>query len=280
MSVMLRRIIGLLLVVAAVGGLLFSLYGLVTVWRLRPIALKNATSSLDLVQASLVTTSQGLTVARQSLNSAMASISALESAITVTSKTFEDTVPLFTTLTDLTSNELPKTVESAQTSLLAAQESAKIIDSVLRALVSIPFVNKDIYNPPVPLDQALGDVSKSMDGLPAALKTIGTSMEATSDNLEVMRADMDQMATDIRGINSSLEDAQGVVDAYQQLVDDLEGRMKDIRPKVPDWLDSLAWVVTLAFLWLGIAQIGLLLQGLQLLGFSLALKPVEVESED
>lgn len=275
MSVMLRRIIGFLLVVAAVGGLLFSLYGLITVWRLRPVALKNANSSLDLVQASLNTTSQGLTVAGQSLDSTSASIRALESAVSVTSKTFEDTVPLFATLKDLTSDELPKTVESAQTSLLAAQESAKIIDSVLRALVSIPFVNKDIYNPPVPLDQALGDVSKSMDGLPAALKTIGTSMEATSDNLEVMRADMDQMATDIRGINTSLKDAQGVVAAYQQLVDDLDGKLKDIRPQVPGWLNSLAWFITLAFLWLGIAQFGLLLQGLQLLGFSLAPKPAE-----
>ena len=277
MSIMLRRVIGFLLVLAAVGGLLFSLYGLVTVWRLRPVALKNATSSIDLIQASLDTTSQGLTVASQSLDSAIASIRSLESAITVTSKTFEDTVPLFTTLTYLTSDELPKTVESAQTSLLAAQESAKIIDSVLRALVSIPFVNKDIYNPPVPLDQALGDVSKSMDGLPAALKTIGTSMEATSNNLELMRADMDQMASDIRGINTSLEDAQGVVDEYLSLVSDLGDRMQNIRPKVPGWLNSLAWFITLAFLWLGIAQFGLLLQGLQLLGVPLAPGPVERE---
>jgi methyl-accepting chemotaxis protein len=263
MSVMLRRIIGLLLIIAAVGGLLFSLYGLVMVWRLRPVALGNAASSLDLVQASLDTTSQGLAVAGQSLDSTLVSISALESAITITSKTFEDTVPLFNTLTDLTSDELPKTVESAQTSLLAAQESAKIIDSVLRALVSIPFVNKDIYNPPVPLDQALGDVSKSLDGLPASLKTIGTSMEATSGNLELMRADVDQMATNIRGINASLEDAQGVIDAYQQ--------------QVPGWLNSLAWVITLAFLWLGIAQFGLLLQGLQLLGVPLTSIPPERE---
>jgi len=191
MSSMLRRIIGLLLIVAAIGGLIFSLYGLITVWRLRPVALKNATSSLDLVQASLDTTSQGLTVAGQSLDSTMASLGALESAVETTSRTFEDTVPIINTLTDLTSNELPKTIESAQTSLLAAQESAKIIDSVLRALVSIPFVNKDIYNPPVPLDQALGDVSKSLDGLPTSLKSIGSSMEATSDNLELMRADLD-----------------------------------------------------------------------------------------
>jgi methyl-accepting chemotaxis protein len=266
---MLRRIIGLLLIVAAIGGLIFSLYGLITVWRLRPVALKNATSSLDLVQASLDTTSQGLTVAGQSLDSTMASLGALESAVETTSRTFEDTVPIINTLTDLTSNELPKTIESAQTSLLAAQESAKIIDSVLRALVSIPFVNKDIYNPPVPLDQALGDVSKSLDGLPTSLKSIGSSMEATSDNLELMRADLDQMATTIRGISASLEDAHSVVDAYQQLVNDLGDRVKNVRPKVPGWLNSLAWFITLAFLWLGIAQFGLLLQGLQLLGVPL-----------
>ena len=273
MDAFLRRIIGFLLIVAALGGVIFSLYGLVSVWRLRPVALNNATSSLDLVQASLDTTNQGLTVADQSLNSTMASISALESAVKITSQTFEDSVPVIQTLTDLTANELPQTVVSAQTSLVAAQESAKIIDSVLRALVSIPFVNKDIYNPPVPLDVALGDVSKSLDGLPASLKSIGTSMEATSGNLEIMRADMDQMATTIHSINTSLEDAQGVIQQYQQLVSDLEKRLDNTRPKVPGWINSLAWVITLAFLWLGIAQFGLLLQGLQLLGVPLESRP-------
>jgi len=77
------------------------------------------------------------------------------------------------------------------------------------------------------------------------------------------------MATTIRGISASLEDAHSVVDAYQQLVNDLGDRVKNVRPKVPGWLNSLAWFITLAFLWLGIAQFGLLLQGLQLLGVPL-----------
>lgn len=265
MSALLRRILGLLLIVAALGGLIFSIYGLVSVWRLRPVAMENASSALDLLQVSLDTTDEGLSVANQSLNSTVASISALESTVATASKTFESTIPVFNTLTDLTSDELPKTVESAQTSLAAAQESAKIIDGVLRALVSIPFVNKDIYNPPVPLDVALGDVSKSLDGLPTSLKSIGGNMEATSGNLEIMQADMDQMTSDIHSISTSLEDAQSVIEQYQQLVTDLEMRLNNLRPKVPGWIYNLSWIITLAFLWLGIAQVGLLLQGLQLM---------------
>jgi len=275
MSAVLRRIIGLLLIVAAIGGLVFSLYGLISVWKLRPVVLENSVSSLELVQASLKTTSQGLMVASQSLDTTMVSISALESAVATTSQTFEDTAPVFDTLKDLTSDDLPQTVESVQTSLASAQESAKIIDSVLRALVSIPFVNKDIYNPPVPLDVALGNVSKSLDGIPTSLKSIGTSMEATSSNLEIMRADLDQMAVTIRGINTSLENAQGVIQDYQKLVDDLESRLANLQPKVPGWINSLSWVITLAFLWLGIAQFGLMLQGLQLLGVSMESRPAE-----
>jgi ABC-type transporter Mla subunit MlaD len=237
------------------------------------MALNNASSSLDLVQASLETTDQGLTIADRSLDSTMASIQALEATVATTSKTFEEMLPVMDTLTDLTSNELPQTVISAQTSLAVAQESAKIIDSVLRALVSIPFVNRDIYNPPVPLDVALGDVSESLDGLPASLQSIGTNMDASSDNMEIMRADMEQIATTISGINLSLEDAQGVIKQYQQLVNDLESRMEKTRPKVPGWINNLAWVITLAFLWLGIAQFGLLLQGLQLLGVAVDPRP-------
>jgi uncharacterized phage infection (PIP) family protein YhgE len=275
MRILLRRSVGFLLIVAALGGLIFSIYGLVSVWRLRPIGLKNANSSLDLIQASLDTTEQGLDVADQSLDSTMASISALEAAVKTTSITFEEMLPVLDTLTDLTHDELPQTVISAQTSLIAAQESAGIIDSVLRALVSIPFVSRDIYNPPVPLDVALGDVSKSLDELPASLRSIGTSMDASSDNMEIMRADMDEIATTISSINLSLEDAQGVIKQYQQLVNDLENRMEKTRPKVPGWINNLAWVITLAFLWLGIAQFGLLLQGLQLIGVAPDPRPDE-----
>jgi uncharacterized phage infection (PIP) family protein YhgE len=266
MRALFRRIIGFLLIVAALGGLIFSIYGLITVWRLRPIALQNASSSLELIQASLDTTDQGLSVADQSLNSTMASISALEATVTTTSKTFEGMLPVLDTITNLTNDELPQTVISAQTSLIAAQESAKIIDSVLRALVSIPFVSRDIYNPPVPLDVALGNVSESLDGLPASLQSIGANMDASSDNMEIMQADMDQIAATISSINLSLGDAQGVIEQYQQLVNDLELRMENTHPKVPGWINNLAWVITLAFLWLGVAQFGLLLQGLQLMG--------------
>ncbi len=267
MRTLLRRSIGFLLVIAALGGIIFSVYGLVTIWRLRPVALQNANSGLELIQASLDTTDQGLMVADLSLDSTIASISALEAAVETSSKTFAQILPIMDTLTDLTSDELPQTVISAQTSLIAAQESARIIDSVLRALVAIPFVSRDIYNPPVPLNVALGDVSKSLDALPASLRSIGKDMDTSSDNMAIIRADMDQIAVTISSINLSLEAAQGVINQYQLLVNDLQKRVENASPKVPGWINNLAWFTTLAFLWLGMAQFGLLLQGLQLMGF-------------
>jgi chromosome segregation ATPase len=261
----LNRVFGIVLILTAIFGLIFSIVGLIAVWSFKPSVTNSLLESLQIAKSSLNTTAEGLAVAEESLNASIGSLTALQDTVDATAATLKDTTPMVTTLQDLTSNDLPEALDSAQTSLQAAQESARIIDSVLSALTSIPFVSPNIYNPPVPLHEALSQVSDSLVDLPDALSTIEESLNDTSANLEAMQTDIELIAADIRGIQDSMEDAKTVVQDYQNLVDDLTVRAERMEARIPLWVNTAAILSSFVLVWAGITQIGLFYQGIWLL---------------
>jgi len=265
MNSFIKRITGIVLIIAAVGGLLFSLAGLVGTWALKPAITSNLLSDVGTLSDALTATSDGLQIASDSLSTSIDSVTALQYTVQATADTIDTTTPMVETMATLAKEDLPATITATQTSLLAAQESAKIIDGVLGALNNIPFIPNNVYDPPVPLHVALADVSASLEGLPPALKTIDQSLETSGENLKSIHKNINLMADNIKTIQASLEDAQGVVDAYQKLVSDMQKRTIHIEERMPGWINLLAVLMTFIFLWLFVAQIGLCLQGWDLL---------------
>ncbi len=141
---------------------------------------------------------------------------------------------------------MPKTIESTESSLRTAQESAKVIDSVLSTLSSIPLIGSSIgYNPQVPLDQALGEVADSLTGLPDSFANMADSLKATSSNLETFEADLTVMAESIGEIEKNVAQyryrGQRLPDidrqAQYQTVD-LQGKPAQYHPHGDAWADD------------------------------------------
>lgn len=261
----LRNLTGILLMVAAIGGALLCLAGLVVLWVYRPLITANITANVALTRSTLETTATGLTTADQSLQSSIDSIGALQATVQTTADTIQASTPLVNTMATLTSKDLPDTYVSTQAALLAAQESAKIIDQVLQTLNSLPFVSSGLYNPPVPLNVALAQVSISMRNIPGSLATMQASLNTASQNLTTIQAEITLMASDINSIQASLENAKAVVEQYQLVVNDLLARVQNLEKNLPTWINGGYALVTILLLWAGIAQIGLFLQGWSLL---------------
>jgi methyl-accepting chemotaxis protein len=257
----LRNLTGILLMVAAAGGALLCLAGLVIVWIYRPAITASLTANVALTRSTLETTAAGLTIADQSLQSSIDSIGALQGTVQTTADTIQASTPLVNTMATLTGKDLPDTYVSAQAALLAAQESAKIIDQVLQTLNSLPFVSPNLYNPPVPLNVALAQISISMQNIPGSLATMQASLNTASQNLAAIQAGITLMATDINSIQTSLEEAKAVVEQYQGVVNDLLARAQNLERRLPTWINASYVLVTILLLWAGIAQIGLFLQG-------------------
>lgn len=278
MKTIFNRVVGFLLVLAALLGLTISLAGLRTVWMVKPTLSKGIVDGVGLVVSSLETTGQGLEVTQQALASSVESISDMQSTLEATADTMSSLQPLLDEIQKLMAEEIPDTVAAAQQALATAQQSAGVIETVLHTISAIPLVGIP-YAPEVSLQEALGEVVKSMEGLPDKLHDIQDELEKTGDDLEVMQADLETVAAAVEEIESSMAQYKKVIEDYKASLDLLKDRLDTIVKNAPQIIDALGWALTAFLAWMAIANLGLLTQGWELLTRKLPPKEEEAEKE-
>jgi hypothetical protein len=261
----LARIAGLALVAGALLGLLLSLAGLVGLAVIFPQAQQAATRELVSLDQALATTGDGLLLASVSLGEAEVAISSLRTTILSSGQAITDTLPTLATITTLTEADFPRTVRSIQAALASARETAAVADSVLGAISGLPFIGSAIYNPEVPLNVAIGEVSASLDPLPASLGEVAQGLRVADTNLRQIGSDLDQLAEEVSAIGTSMSATGQVLTSYQSIINDLRSRLDQLRAALPIWIGLGGLGLFLLLIWFAIAQISLLMQGLALL---------------
>jgi len=260
----LKRFSGFLLIAAAALGLVLALVSLVAVWSYKNRVTALLDGQVGLAISVLDTTSQGLSVAETALQTTRSTVKTLHDTVQVLAESITDTLPLMDSLSGMLGQDLPQTIEATQTSLQAAQASAKVIDDVLKILTAIPFFRGKPYNPDVPLNMALADVSTSLDKMPAAFRAMESNIHKTSVNLSMVQDNVGQVTGEITLVQTSLEQASQIIVQYQDAAEELKRQLVTLQTKIPLAINLSAILLTLFLLWMAIAQIGLLTQGLEL----------------
>lgn len=260
---MARRIIGITFIVAAIIGLLFSIAGVVLVWVVKDPLTSNILTTLDLISTTLEATSSGLTIADETISNAISDVTTLENTIQTASRAIGDSVPIIEALASLMSESLPDAIEATQTSLVTAEDAARSIESTLRLVTSIPLLPLESYDPDVSFVKALGDVSSSLDPIPDSMKEMESSLNKTKGNLTMISAQVSIISRSIGDLKTSLFELQDVLDQYLNVFSTLQERIDSIYNNLPTIVNVSAWITTFIFIWLGIAQLGLLTQGLE-----------------
>jgi chromosome segregation ATPase len=256
-----RGLSGVLLILAAIGGLFFSVFGIVSVNRYKPILTETLIENLDVINTTLEATADGLAATQSSLEAAVIAMGSLQNTVSTTAATIQSSEPMLDTLVQLMDEELPNTIRATQSSLQTAQESAKVIDSVLNAVSLLPGIS---YNPQTPLHEALGEVSDSMDNLPDSFGNLKDSLEDARHNLQIIQVDLALMADTIRQIEVSLAESESVLEQYQTTMDSIQSQISKLQENLPDFLDNAAIAVYVFLGWMAIAEIGLFTQGWEL----------------
>jgi hypothetical protein len=260
----LRRLVGILFVIAAVVGIIFSLLGLIGIWRYRPAVTQTVLENLALGDRALGTTQDVLTIAGQVVQATTTDVASMQATTKAVALAIHDTNPMLDSLVSLTQIDLPGAVSAAQTSLASAQSSALLIDNVLTALTSIPF-SPVTYKPNVPLHTALAQVSTSLDSLLPSLAAINTSLVDGQTNLGAMDVELTKISDTTQGISSTLTHAQTVINQYKVATTQLKANVETAQRQAPAWILAIAWILSFLLGWLLITQLGLGLQGLDML---------------
>ena len=260
---MTRKVIGITFIVAAIFGLIFSLAGIFLVWGVKAPLTENLVSTLDLIDTTLEATSSGLTVVDDTLTSTVSDLTSLENTVQTAGKGVDDSVPMVESLSTLLSDNIPQAIYATQTGLSSLQAAAGTLESTLQLLTSIPFLPIESYNPEVSFSAALDDVSQSLDAIPQSLSEMENTLSTTEGNLVMLSAQVNIIARNISELKSSLYEIQRVVDQYQDIISTVQLKLDTLRENLQMGITVTAWIFTIIFVWLGIAQVGLLTQGLE-----------------
>lgn len=272
-----RRILGLLVMIAGILGLVLSLAGLVIVWVAKPTVTVYANTTIDTLNKSVITSQSLMETTGQALGATIDSVDALSTMLSTTATTVEDTQPVLDEIDTMMAVTLPSTLEATTDSLYTAQEAAQVLESTIQSLEAFRFLLADTpllgdlvgqtgepYNPEKPLADSLGEVAANLEGLPDTFVEMSANLSDTDDNLASIQENLITMSDSAGLISSSLGEYQRMIIQSQSSLDDLTSILTNLQSNLPTILNGVAIVLTLFFVWLLAAQVVILSQGWEL----------------
>lgn len=273
----LRRILGVFVMIAGIIGLLLSVAGLVGLVMAKPVVISTINTTVTTLSSSVDTSQKAMAITYDALGATIQSVNALSEMLGATAASVNDTQPVITRVNDVMGKQLPATFNAANDSLLAAGVAAKSLESAIQSLDSFrtvmsatPFLSAFIpkgaapYKPDKPLADSLGDLADSLKGMPATFQQISADMDKADDNLATIKSRLEMMSGSVSLISGSL--AQ-----YQAMVSQSQGSMENLKVMLASLQGNLERIITIAtaalglfFLWLLAAQVVIFSQGWEL----------------
>lgn len=264
-DVNIRRMVGFVFVISATLGIIFSFVALVELWIFRPVLVRNVMDNLSLFDQALTTTQDGLSVMEQTVQTMIVDVDTLQATSASLNLAIHDTNTMLDSVATLTSKDVPNAIRSIQTSLASAQNSALLIDTGLSALTSIPFLDVSAYKPEVPLHTALANVSTSLNALNPSLVAINASLVEGRNTLADVDLQLKTISETTTEMKDSLDKAQMVINEYKSVTIKLQSRVDSAQASAPAWINAFTWLVSFVLFWLMIAQLGLGVQGVDMI---------------
>ncbi|MBU1660153.1 MAG: hypothetical protein KKD28_01620, partial [Chloroflexi bacterium] len=115
------------------------------------------------------------------------------------------------------------------------------------------------------IDYVVSGFMNILSFIPGVHTVEDSDIDSASENLSSAEKEMLAVATNISAISSNLGDAQEVIDAYQDTVVTSQERLRNIQENGPKWITAMAVILTVIFIWLAIAQVGLIVQGMEMM---------------
>ena len=272
-----RRILGVLVMIAGILGLVLSVAGLAAIWVLKPTVIGYVDSTIKTLSASVSTSEKAMEITKQALGATVASVDGLSAMLATTAASVEDTKPVMGKVNTLMGENLPATFKSATDSLESAQQSAIVLDSAVKSLQSfqvamggVPLVSAFVeqptqaYNPEKPLAESLGEVADELDKLPPMFTAMAADLDKADDNLDTIESGLSTMSGSVGMIAKSLGEYEAMITQSQSSMGNLVSVLTNIENNLTPMLNAGAIVLSLFFFWLLAAQVVIFSQGWEL----------------
>ena len=272
---MFRRFLGMLMLLIAVGGIGLSLFGIRLGHGLIDSIAANFDQTLQLTSQSLDTVSETLLLAKSSIADVNTVMETAETTADDLAQTVNETRPLLTQISAVTSEQVPDSLETIQAAFPSLEQVAGVIDSTLVTLngfrideqilgLNIQYDLGIDYEPEIPFDQSVRELGQGLEGLPESLRALQIYINVTDGNLQTVSQDIRNLADDLNVVNGRINELDPILDEYLVLITDSNDRTRELRGQINDDVQNMKNGVTLVLVWLAISQIAPLYLGWEL----------------
>jgi hypothetical protein len=258
---MIRRILGTVLILIGALGIVLSVLGVLNVWLVTETVTVAADDALGLLSDTLDNVERSLDVTSTTLDGAAIAMDGLYTTTLDVVQTLSSTQKTLDETVGLVEDDLPGSIESTLIALEAVEETAGVIDQMLRGL---SLFGVGDYDPDVPLDQAIAEAGEGLEPVPDNLREMGDGLRQTSANLDEVGGGITLMGDHILDIRGNVSSADAVIGDYVGIVQELQERLKALRQDVSQPIRTVAWGVTLLLIWIGLSQLALIQWGISL----------------
>ena len=272
-----RRVLGVLVMIAGILGLVLSLAGLISVWVVKPAVTGYVITTIQTLDTSIDTSQKAMQVTGQALGATVESVDALSTMLSTTALSVEETQPVLDKLNVMIGETMPSTLGSASDSLKTAQQAAEVLESAIKSLENFRAVMsatpllgalvekpKQAYNPQVPLADSLGELASQLGGLPATFTEMAADLNKADDNLVTIQSNLTTMSSSVGLISKSLSEYQAMISQSQSSMENLSSMLTNIQNNLTNILNGVAIALSVFFFWLLAAQVVILSQGWEL----------------
>jgi hypothetical protein len=278
MNRIMRRLLGIVIILIGLVGLVFGLYGLYWLQGAAEQAERDLVSAMDGGLDGLEVISDTLVIVAQAVDDAGTVLDSAAASSQSAAGTIDAMRPAVSEMSDVVAYDLPDNIERIQETLPALQQAAEAIDKTLRTLAdfewqaTIPIINYPLefglgieYNPPTPLDQSVAEMSVALGQLPDQLTGIHASLLDTHRQLGETADSMEAIGDSLATVQGDLDATADVLIKYSDLVARSTDGTRAVRRDLRDRIQGVRLVLSGVLAWLAFSQLAPLYIGATLL---------------
>lgn len=206
-------------------------------------------STVSVTRSALEAINQTIEAVDTVADETAASLDSASASVDSASVTVEGAVDAIEQFTDFLDEELPATIESIQTSMPAAIQTANAIDGTLRAL-SLFGVD---YDPDEPFGESLSRVNTALASLPSELRAQSEALRQLTPSAEELVAETGDLSESMGELTESLAGFTILTDSYEATL--LEAQVAIER--TDDSVESSLWMIRALIIGMAVAGVAI-----------------------
>jgi len=256
-----RRLLGIVVVLAALVGIALSVAGAILSWRGLELAGRRLDSTLVTVQTHLDTITDTLVLMGDTVDEAITGLQTVEQTLGQAATALDTTAPMILEAGAMAEN-VAGSIEGFNATIPTLVTLSESIDTLLRGLARLRL---GTYNPAKPLPMAIQEIGDNFAPLPEQLRHFGAGVVTVESNVNAIGVNLQGIAANLRAITTSLAGLPDLLDGFVDNMEVIEAQVIGLRAQVATAVDVLQIAIVVLFIWLGLSQVLPLYLGFRLL---------------